>query len=85
MSRYRKDVGELIRYATDRGFTEAGMNGRGHWKLLHTSGFMLVVPATPNAGSRWRKNAEAHIRRIEENKHAGSPRDPGAGNCHRSR
>lgn len=76
--KYRKDVGELIRYAADRGFTEHGMNGRGHWKLLHTSGFMLVVPATPH-GSRWRKNAEAQIKRIQENTNASYR------NCHRSR
>lgn len=82
MGKYRKDVGELIKYAGEHGFAEAGMNGRGHWRLIHTSGFMLVVPATPNAGSRWRKNAEAHIRRIEENK---NDRNPGAGNCNRSR
>jgi hypothetical protein len=40
---------------------------------------MLVVPATPNSGSRWRKNAEAHIKRIEENKNDAYR------NCHRSR
>jgi hypothetical protein len=79
MSKYRKDVGEFIRYASGHGFTEVGMNGRGHWKLLHTSGFTLVVPATPNSGSRWRKNATAHIKRIEENKNDDYR------NCHRSR
>jgi hypothetical protein len=79
MTKYRKDVGEFIKYAAGHGFTEAGMNGRGHWRLLHTSGVMLVVPATPNSGSRWRKNAEAHIKRIEENKNDAYR------NCHRSR
>lgn len=63
MSRYRKDVGELIKYAIERGFTEAGMNGRGHWRLRHTSGALVVVPATPG-GSRWRRNLEATIRKI---------------------
>lgn len=78
MAKYRKDVGELIKFASRHGFTEVGINGRGHWKLLHTSGFMLVVPATPHGGGRWRKNAEAHIRRIEERNDADQ-------NCQRSR
>lgn len=78
MSKYRKDVGELIKFAKGHGFTETGMNGRGHWRLRHTSGFMLVVPATPHGG-RWRKNAEAHIRRIEEKTNDAYR------NCHRSR
>lgn len=68
MGKYRKDVGELIKFAGEHGFTEHGMNGRGHWKLRHTSGATLVVPATPSRG-RWRKNAEADIRRIEERTH----------------
>jgi len=68
MGRYRKDVGELIRFAVEHGFTEDGMNGRGHWRLRHTSGATLVVPGTPSRG-RWRQNAEADIRRIEENRH----------------
>jgi hypothetical protein len=77
--KYRKDVGELIKFARCHGFTEAGMNGRGHWRLLHTSGAMVVVAATPHGGGRWRKNAEADIKRIQENPHAANR------NCHRSR
>lgn len=77
--KYRKDVGELIKFAALHGFTESGMNGRGHWRLLHTSGAMLVVAATPHGGGRWRKNAEAEIKRIQENPHATYR------NCHRSR
>jgi predicted RNA binding protein YcfA (HicA-like mRNA interferase family) len=66
MGKYRKDVAEFIKHAACRGFTEDGMNGRGHWRLRHPSGATVTVAATPHGG-RWRKNAEADLRRIERN------------------
>lgn len=62
--RYRKDVGEFIKYARARGFECEGMTGSGHWRLRHTSGAVIIAPATPGGGSRWRQNLEAYVRQI---------------------
>jgi predicted RNA binding protein YcfA (HicA-like mRNA interferase family) len=61
---FRKDVGEFIKHAKGHGFHVEGMTGGGHWKLRHTSGAMLIVPATPGGGSRWRRNLESTMRKI---------------------
>ena len=62
---YRKDVREFIQHAQTYGFKCEGMTGGGHWRLRHaSSGAMLIVPATPRGGSRWRKNLEATMRRV---------------------
>jgi predicted RNA binding protein YcfA (HicA-like mRNA interferase family) len=61
---FRKDVGQFIKYAKAHGFHVEGMTGGGHWKLRHTSGAMLIVPATPGGGSRWRRNLESTMRKI---------------------
>lgn len=61
---YRKDVREFINRAKDHGFSCEGMTGSGHWRLRHTSGASLIVPATPGGGSRWRKNLESIMRQI---------------------
>lgn len=66
MPRYKKDVGEIIRYAESRGFELTGMTGSGHWRLRHKNGPILILAATPNGGSRWRKNAIAHINRTHK-------------------
>ena len=60
---YRKDVREFISLAKGHGFSVEGMNGGGHWKLRHTSGAWMTVPATPS-GYRWRKNLESTMKRI---------------------
>lgn len=62
-TKYRKDVGEVIRFAEEHGFKCEGMTGSGHWRLRHISGPLLIVPATPG-GYRWRQNARSHIKRI---------------------
>jgi predicted RNA binding protein YcfA (HicA-like mRNA interferase family) len=67
VSRYRKDVGEVIKYAQCRGFECLGMTGSGHWKLKHPTGGLLILPATPS-GSRWVKNVHSDIRRILKEK-----------------
>lgn len=64
MGRYRKDVGEVIKYAENRGFTCVGMTGSGHWRLRHTGGRTVIISATPTSRSRWRKNSINHIDRI---------------------
>lgn len=64
-----KEVRELVKHAEENGFTCIGIGGSGHWKLRHTSGRMLVVPATPHGGRRWRQNAEAMIKRINKEHH----------------
>lgn len=61
---YRKDVREFIQHARGFGFQCEGMTGGGHWRLRHTSGAMLIVPATPGGGSRWRKNLEATMKKV---------------------
>lgn len=63
MSKYRKDVREFINQAEGQGFRCEGMTGGGHWKLRHSSGATLIVPATPG-GYRWRKNLESIMKRI---------------------
>lgn len=66
MTQFRKDVGEFIRHASSRGFRNEGLTGSGHWKLKHTSGAVIIVPATPRGGSRWRQNLEARVKRINK-------------------
>lgn len=61
---YRKDVREFISHAKGHGFSCEGMTGSGHWRLRHTSGASLIVPATPGGGSRWRKNLESTMKQI---------------------
>jgi predicted RNA binding protein YcfA (HicA-like mRNA interferase family) len=61
---FRKDVGQFIKQAKCHGFHVVGMTGSGHWKLRHTSGATLIVPATPGGGSRWRRNLESTMKRI---------------------
>lgn len=63
--KYRKDVGQFIRFAEDRGFRCEGLTGGGHWKLRHTSGAVVIAPATPRNRSRWRKNLEAYVKQID--------------------
>jgi hypothetical protein len=65
MPQFKKEVGELIRYAKKHGFHCEGMNGAGHWRLRHHGGQILIVPATPSKG-RWRQNAVSQIKRIDE-------------------
>jgi predicted RNA binding protein YcfA (HicA-like mRNA interferase family) len=64
MTQFRKDVGQFIKQAKGQGFHCEGLTGSGHWKLRHTSGAVIIVPATPRGGSRWRQNLEALARRI---------------------
>lgn len=68
--RFRKDVGQFVRYAGGHGFACEGMTGSGHWKLRHPSGAVIIVPATPG-GYRWKANLEAQVRRMtnKENDH----------------
>jgi predicted RNA binding protein YcfA (HicA-like mRNA interferase family) len=61
---YRKDVGQFIKHARGQGFSVEGMTGSGHWRLRHTSGAVLIVPATPGGSSRWRKNLESTMKGI---------------------
>ena len=61
---FRKDVGQFIKHSKSQGFHCEGMTGSGHWRLRHTSGQMLIVPATPGGGSSWRKRMESIMRRI---------------------
>lgn len=60
----RKDVAEFIEHARENGFRNEGITGSGHWKLVHRSGAILIVPATPRGGSRWQKNLTARVKRI---------------------
>lgn len=63
--KYRKDVGEIIRFAKVNNFACVGMTGTGHWKLRHKGGGIVIVPATPSGG-RWDKNVRAQIKRIQK-------------------
>ncbi len=63
MGRYRKDVGEVIKYAESRGFQCVGMTGSGHWRLRHSGGRTVVISATPGRG-RFRQNSIRDINRI---------------------
>lgn len=61
--KYRKDVGQFIKHAAGYGFACEGMTGGGHWRLRHSSGAILIVPATPGGG-RWQQNLAATMKRI---------------------
>lgn len=62
----RKEVGQFIKYAEANGFTREGLTGSGHWKLRHTSGAVIIAPATPGGRCRWRKNLEAYVKQINK-------------------
>jgi hypothetical protein len=65
MARQHKAVREVIDYARGFGFTlQGGLTGSGHWRLVNRVGKQVILPATPR-GNRWRKNAEALIRRMD--------------------
>lgn len=61
---FRKDVGQFIKHAKTHGFHVEGMTGGGHWRLRHTNGAMLIVPATPSGSGRWRQNLESTMKKL---------------------
>lgn len=62
MPAYKKEVGDVIKYAKDFGWELDGMTGSGHWRLKHRQGRKITIPATPSGGS-WRKKAIGDIHR----------------------
>jgi hypothetical protein len=60
----KKEVKQVIQYATGYGFTYEGHTGSGHCRLRHSGGQLIIMPSTPNGGRRWRENTLAMIHRI---------------------
>lgn len=59
----KKEVGELVRFAEDRGYTFDRYTGTGHYRMVHgRTGGVVIIPATPS-DPRWKKNVIADIRR----------------------
>jgi hypothetical protein len=64
----RKDVKQLIEYATDYNFHFENKTGSGHIRLRHKGGKTVILPTTPKSGNRWRQNTLALIHRIDKDK-----------------
>lgn len=62
----KKDVKQVIQYATNHGFHFEGYTGSGHVRIRHKGGRAVIMPMTPNGGNRWRKNALALIHKISK-------------------
>lgn len=61
-----KEVKQVIQVAEAHGFTYEGLTGSGHRRLRHTGGQMLIIPSSPNGGTRWRQNTLSLIHRIHK-------------------
>jgi hypothetical protein len=69
-----KRVTALIEYGALCGFSCDGLNGRGHFRLVHPNGAVVRIPSTPG-DYRGDDNARAEMRRLS----GVSPERPNAG------